>query len=132
MKTVINVGRATHMGQREGRIYRTCCGVVGVGTRVTENWRHVDCLACARTNHYRSIRNEDIEKRKKERLKMVPRDTATLDQLYLEWSQFTDARTVREIKMDRELQDLRNVVYAVSEPGETLLDTVTRLVKGAG
>lgn len=31
----------------------------------------------------------------------MPTDTETLDKLYLEWSQFTSARTAREIAADR-------------------------------
>jgi hypothetical protein len=34
--------------------------------------------------------------------------TETLDKLYLEWSQFTRARTERELKMARALADIAN------------------------
>jgi len=38
-------------------------------------------------------------------------DTETLDKLYLEWSQFTNARTAREIKMEKALR------YFAENPG---------------
>lgn len=35
-------------------------------------------------------------------------DTETLDRLYLEWSQFTKAKTGRELALERSLQSILN------------------------
>lgn len=37
------------------------------------------------------------------------KQTETLDKLYLEWSQFTNARTAREIKMEKALRWIADV-----------------------
>lgn len=37
---------------------------------------------------------------------MSDKQTTVLDQLYLEWSQFTEARTRREVSTDNQLKEL--------------------------
>jgi hypothetical protein len=37
---------------------------------------------------------------------MMPMETETLDKLYLEWSQFTKARTRRELSMQAALSEI--------------------------
>lgn len=44
-------------------------------------------------------------------------DTETLDRLYLEWSQFTQARTAREIAMRDALQELLYQIDHAAMPG---------------
>lgn len=37
---------------------------------------------------------------------MTSKTTETLDKLYLEWSQFTGAKTARELKLEKQKQEL--------------------------
>lgn len=41
---------------------------------------------------------------------MNPFSTETLDKIYLEWSQFTTARTEREIELARQLEVLQTTI----------------------
>ena len=41
-------------------------------------------------------------------------ETETLDKLYLEWSQFTSARTFRELQLSRALKDALDMIVWMS------------------
>lgn len=47
----------------------------------------------------------------------MPRIAETLDKQYLEWSQFTDARTEREIALIGALRNFADRLNWVDEPG---------------
>jgi hypothetical protein len=49
----------------------------------------------------------------------LPRDTETIDKLFLELSQFTQARTRREIKSMAALEVVRRAILAVQPDAET-------------
>lgn len=53
-------------------------------------------------------------------------DTETLDKLYLEWSQFTKARTAREIRMEKALR------YLAENPGAHPVNVVVIAKDGLG
>jgi len=46
-------------------------------------------------------------------MKTSNRQTETLDKLYLEWSQFTEARTAREIKLKESLAEAIFVLKSI-------------------
>ena len=54
----------------------------------------------------------------------------TLNKLYLEWSQFTSARTEREIRLYLQYNELIMAV-ARKHPGETSHETALRYIKQA-
>ena len=45
------------------------------------------------------------------------RETATLDKLYLEWSQFTTAKTARDLENEKRITELEAEVHAGYEAG---------------
>ena len=55
-------------------------------------------------------------------------ETETLDKLYLEWSQFTQAKTAREIQLQARLDAVRNHAYA----GTSLSWRMQRIKKALG
>ena len=57
-------------------------------------------------------------------------NTETLDKLYLEWSQFTDARTERELELAR-LYDELIMQVQMKYPGETRHETALRHIRQA-
>ena len=60
----------------------------------------------------------------------INKDTETLDKLYLEWSQFTEARTSREILWSKLYNEL---LLAVGNkyPGEERHETALRYIREA-
>lgn len=61
---------------------------------------------------------------------MLLKDTETLDKLYLEWSQFTEARTFREVFLSQKYNEL---IHAVGNkyPGEERHETALRYIREA-
>ena len=58
-------------------------------------------------------------------------DTETLDKLYLEWSQFTKARTEREMWAAVNLQALLEVVQSIAIEHNEPTDDVVQIMRNA-
>jgi hypothetical protein len=57
------------------------------------------------------------------------RDTDTLDKLYLEWSQFTDARNKRELNALQQSQDLADLLVNVNKMDDEQRRMLTKFAR---
>ena len=58
--------------------------------------------------------------------------TETLDKLYLEWSQFTGAKTARELQLEAQLESVRNCKYVIVNGMEFCLRDDIKAAIGEG